>query len=120
MLLDRNTAAGQQLAQEIYEKAPNDTAAAITYAFALYGTGRTQNALEVLKKLPPDQLREPHASVYAALILDDDNQVAAADEYIKLAKAGHLFPEEKRLLEDIIARRQSALSAASATPSPSP
>ncbi|MGI8432898.1 MAG: tetratricopeptide repeat protein [Chthoniobacterales bacterium] len=114
LLLDRNTAAGQQLAQEIYEKAPNDTAAAVTYAFALYGTGRTQNALEVLKKLPPEQLREPHAAVYAALILDDDNQVAAADEYIKLAKAGKLFPEEKRLLEDIAARRQSA------APSPAP
>lgn len=122
LLLDRNTAAGQQLAQQVYEKAPNDTAAAVTYAFALYGTGRTQSALEVLKKLPPDQLRDPHAAVYAALILDDDNQVAAADEYIKLAKPAHLYPEEKRLLEDIVARRQSAAASASptATPSASP
>ncbi len=114
LLLDRNTAAGQQLAQQVYEKAPNDTAAAVTYAFALYGTGRTQDAIGVLRKLPPDQLRDPHAAVYAALILDDDNQIAAADEFIKLAKARKLYPEEKRLLEDITARRQSA------TPSPTP
>lgn len=114
LLLDHNTAAGQQLAQKIYEKAPNDTAAAVTYAFALYGTGRTQSGLEILKKLPPEQLRDPHAAVYAALLLDDDNQVAAADEYIKLAQAGHLFPEEKQLLEDVTTRRQSA------TPSPTP
>lgn len=114
LLLDHNTAAGQQLAQQIYEKAPNDTAAAVTCAFALYGTGRTQAGLEILKKLPPEQLRDPHAAVYAALLLDDDNQVAAADEYIKLAQAGHLFPEEKQLLEDIATRRQSV------TPSPTP
>ena len=114
LLLDHNTAAGRQLAEQTYKKAPNDTAAAVTYAFALYGTGRTRAAIDILKTLAPDQLRDPHAAVYAALILDDDNQVAAADEYIKLAKAGRLFPEEKQLLEDITARRQSA------TPTPSP
>ena len=118
LLLDHNTAAGQQLAQEVYAKAPNDTAAAVTYAFALYGTGRTQAGLEVLKKLPPEQLRDPHAAVYAALLLDDDNQVAAADEYIKLARAASLFPEEKQLLEDIATRRQNATP--SPTPAPSP
>ena len=116
LLLDRNTAAGQLLAQQVYEKSPNDTAATVTYAFALYGNGRTQDAIALLKKLPPDRLRDPHAAVYVALILDDDNQIAAADEYIKLAKAGKLFPEEKRLLEDITARRQSVTP----TPSPSP
>ncbi len=120
LLLDHNTAAGQQLAQQIYEKVPNDTAAAVTYAFALYGTGRTLAGLEILKKLPPDQLRDPHAAVYAALLLDDDNQVAAADEYIKLAQAGHLFPEEKQLLEDIATRRQSATPSPSSAPSPAP
>ncbi len=118
LLLDHNTAAGQQLAQQIYAKAPNDTAAAVTYAFALYGTGRAPAGLEILKKLPPEQLRDPHAAVYAALLLDDDNQVPAADEYIKLAQTGHLFPEEKQLLEDIAARRQSAVSSPSPSPSP--
>ena len=114
LLLDRNTAQGQKLAREIYEKAPNDTAAAVTYAFALYAAGRTQSGLEILEKISPDQLRDPHAAVYAALLLDDDNQVAAADEYIKIARAGQTFPEEKRLLEEIAARRQSA------TPTPAP
>src|SRR5713101_1089336 len=33
-------------------KAPNDTAAAVTYAFALYGTGRTTERIEILKKAP--------------------------------------------------------------------
>ncbi|MEO6871415.1 MAG: hypothetical protein ABI233_04250 [Chthoniobacterales bacterium] len=121
LLLDRNTAAGQQMAAQIYKKAPDDTAAAVTYAFSLYTAGRTPAGLEVLKKLPPEQLRDPHAAVYAALLLDDDNQTAAADEYIKLARAGHLFPEEKQLLEEIVTRRQNATpSPAPNEPSPSP
>ena len=120
LLLDHNTADGQQLAQEFYEKAPNDTAAAVTYAFALYNTGRTQTGLDVLKKLAPERLRDPHAAVYAALLLDDDNQTAAADDYLKLARAGKLYPEEKQLLEEIAARRQSATPTPSPPPKPSP
>ncbi|HEY5036509.1 MAG TPA: hypothetical protein VII74_05200 [Chthoniobacterales bacterium] len=121
LLLDHNTAAGRQLAQQTYEKAPNDTKAALTYAFALYGTGRTEAGLDIVKKIPPDQLRDPHDAVYAALLYDDDNQLAAADQYIKLARSGHLYPEEKQLLEDIAARRQSASASpneSSSSPTP--
>lgn len=120
LLLDRNTAEGQLLAEQTYQKAPNDTAAAVTYAFALYTNGRTPAGLDVLKKLSPDQLKDPHAAVYAALLLDDDNQLAAADDYSKLAKAGHLFPEEKRLLDDITTRRQSVAPTPALSPSAKP
>ena len=118
LLLDRNTAAGRELARQAYTKAPNDTAAAVTYAFALYGTGRTPEGIEILKKLSPDQLRDPHAAVYAALLFDDDNQVQRADEYIALAKRGPIFPEEKQLLEEIAARRQSAAPSPNESKSP--
>ncbi|MEO6971282.1 MAG: tetratricopeptide repeat protein, partial [Chthoniobacterales bacterium] len=114
LLLDRNTAAGRELARQAYDKSPNDTAAAITYAFALYGTGRTADGITILRKIPPDQLRDPHAAVYAALLFDDDNQVETANQYLALARAGTIFPEEKQLLEEIAARRQGA----SPTPSP--
>jgi len=114
LLLDRNAAAGRDLARQAYDKSPNDTAAAVAYAFALYGTGRTADGIAILKKLPPDQLRDPHAAVYAALLFDDDNQIETANQYIALARAGTIFPEEKQLLEEIAARRQGA------SPSPSP
>jgi hypothetical protein len=114
LLLDRNTAAGRELARQAYEKAPNDTATAVTYAFALYGVGRTAEGVAVLKKLAPDQLRDPHVAVYAALLLDDDNQVDAANQYVAIARGDHLFPEEKQLLEEIATHRQGA----SPTPSP--
>ncbi len=118
LLLDHNTAAGRALAKQAYEKAPNDPAAAVTYAFALYATGRTAEGVSILEKLPPNQLDDPHAAVYAALLYDDENQLDAANKYIALARAGHIFPEEKQLLEEITTRRQNA--APSLTPSPSP
>ncbi|MEO8439516.1 MAG: hypothetical protein ABI540_04765 [Spartobacteria bacterium] len=121
LLLDRNTAGGRTLAQQTYANAPNDASAAITYAFALYGTGRTAEGIEILKKVPPDQLTEPHAAVYAALLFDDANQLDQADRFIAIAKAQALFPEEKQLLEEITARRQNAAAPASeASPSLSP
>ncbi len=108
LLLDRNTAEGRALAEQAYEKSPNDPGAAVTYAFALYGTGRTAEAVEILKKLPPEQLEDPHAAVYAALLFDDAGQLELANKYIALAKAGKIFPEEKQLLEEIANRRQNA------------
>ena len=119
LLLDRNSEEGRALAKQTYEKAPNDTAAALTYAFALYGVGRTSEGLEVLQKLSPDQLRDPHAAVYAALLYDDDNQVEAANQYIAFAKGGPIFPEEKQLLEKINTRRRKASASPAPTPSPS-
>jgi tetratricopeptide repeat protein len=108
LLLDRNTAEGRALAKRTYEKAPNDTAAAVTYAFALYVAGRTPEAVEILNKLPRDQLNDPHAAVYAALLFDDASQPEIANRYIALAGAGDVYPEEKQLLEEISTRRQNA------------
>jgi hypothetical protein len=65
LLLDRNTAAGRELARQTYEKAPNETGTAVTYAFALYGVGRTAEGVAVLNKIPPEQLRDSHTAVYA-------------------------------------------------------
>ncbi|MEO5753814.1 MAG: tetratricopeptide repeat protein [Chthoniobacterales bacterium] len=120
LLLDRNTAQGRTLAGQAYAKAPNDTSTAITYAFALYGTGRTAEGLAILEELPPDQLDDPHAAVYAALLYDDDNQTEVANRYIALARAGAIFPEEKQLLEEISTRRQTAGSSLNESASPSP
>ncbi len=69
LLLDHNAAASRALAKQAYEKAPNDPAAAVTYAFALYGIGRTAEGIKILETLPPDQLNDPHAAVYAALLV---------------------------------------------------
>ncbi len=121
LLRDRNNADARELSRHAYEKAPNDTAVALTYAFALYGNSQLGEAMAVLKRLEPEQLHDPHAAVYAAFLFAADNETALADQYLTLAKANDLFPEEKPLLEDIKKRRAAAVSPSNdSKPSPSP
>jgi hypothetical protein len=83
--------------------------------------GRTAEGVEIMKKLPTEGLHDPHAAVYAAVLLLDENQVPAAQEYIFAAQAGPIFPEEKKLLDEAIAKAKSPTSpsvAPSVSPSP--
>jgi predicted Zn-dependent protease len=104
MLLEPNTAEGRQLATEAYDDMPYDTAVAVTYAFSLYEQGRTSEGIEVLKNLSWEQLHDPHAAAYVAVLLLDENQADAAKEYIEATEEGRLDVEEKRLLEDARAK----------------
>ncbi|MDQ2918331.1 MAG: hypothetical protein M3R10_00400, partial [Verrucomicrobiota bacterium] len=60
--------------------------------------------LEILKKLPNEQLHDPHAAVYVALLLIDNNEPEAAREFIEAAQKGPLYVEEKKLLTEAIAK----------------
>ncbi|SRR5581483_7357434 len=123
LLLDQNTREAQELAKQAYDRAPEDTTCAVTYGFALYAAGRTPEAVDILKKFPAEQLHDPHAAVYMALLCADENLVDAAKDYIETAKRGPLYSEEKKLLEEAsakIASLTSASPAPSAKPSASP
>jgi hypothetical protein len=111
--IEQNTKQSHDLAQEAYARAPNDVNCAVTYAFSLYRLGRTAEGLEIIRKLPADQLHDPHAAVYVAVLLLDSNQTETAKEYIDAAEDGEIYIEERKLLED--ARNKLAV----ATPSPS-
>lgn len=114
--IDQNTKQAQDLAKQAYDRAPDDVNCAVTYAFSLYVQGRTDEGLDVVQKLSPEALHEPHNAVYAAVLLLDVNQTDAAKEYIQAAKRGSLYAEEKRLLEDELAKISSASPAPSSTP----
>jgi predicted Zn-dependent protease len=118
LLVDQNPAEGHRVAKEVYDRAPLEVNAAMTYAFSLYGLGRTAEGIEIVKKLPADGVHDPHAAVYAAILFLDENQIAAAQEYIAAARAGPIFPEEKKLLEEAIAKASATLPVAPTTPSP--
>lgn len=115
MLLEPNTAEGRQLAREAYDKMPYDTACAVTYSYSLYEQGRTAEGIEIIKQLSWEQLHDPHAAAYVAVLLLDENQPDAAKEYIEAADEGRLYVEEKRLLDGARAK----LSATAPSPSPS-
>jgi thioredoxin-like negative regulator of GroEL len=114
--IEQNTKQAQDLAKQAYDRAPDDVNCAVTYAFSLYVQGRTTEGLEILQKLPPEALHDPHAAVYAAVVLLDLNQTDGAKEYIQVAKHGPIYAEEKRLLEDELTK----ISGGSPTPTPSP
>ncbi|HEY2626632.1 MAG TPA: hypothetical protein VGI41_07775 [Candidatus Udaeobacter sp.] len=113
--IDRNMQQSQDLAKEAYDRAPNEINCAVTYAFSLDRLGRNAEGLEIIKKLPPSQLHDPHAAVYVALLLVDANQLDAAKEYIDAAEDGKIYPEEKKLLDEAKAK----LAMAESSPSPS-
>ncbi|MDQ6938952.1 MAG: hypothetical protein M3119_02220 [Verrucomicrobiota bacterium] len=104
LLLAPTTEDGQRVAKEAHEAAPTDVNCAVTYAFALYGTGRTSEGLEILRNLPNEQLHDPHAAVYVALLFLDNYEPEAAREFIEAAQKGPLYLEEKKLLGEAIAK----------------
>jgi hypothetical protein len=114
LILDQNTERSHQLAKEAYDRAPNEINCAIPYAFSLQRLGRNAKALGIIESLPPDQLQEPHAAIYVALIMVEAGQVDRAKEYIAAAENGKLYPEEKKLLEEA----KTSLIATSATTVP--
>ncbi len=121
LLLDQNAAEGYRVAKEAYDRSPNDVNCAVTYAFSLYGQGRTAEGLQVIRKLPADQLHDPHAAVYVAVLLLDENQADAAREYLEAARHGPIFVEERKLLDDVVTKSNPASSPGpSASPKPSP
>jgi len=112
--LEQNVEGSHQLAKEAYSRAPNEVNCAVTYAFSLYRLGRNAEALAVIQSLSPDQLLDPHAAIYAALVLLGAGQLDTAKEYIHAAEDDRVYPEEKKLLDEA----KAGLIAASATPSP--
>jgi len=112
--LDQNTERSRQLAKEAYDRAPNEVNCAVTYAFSLSRLGRNADALAIVQNLPPDQLHDPHAGVYVALLLAEANEIEPANEYIAAADGERIYPEEQKLLDEA----KTKLAIASATPSP--
>ena len=112
--LDQHTDRSHQLAKEAYDRAPNEVNCAVTYAFSLHRLSKNAEGLAIMQSLPADQLHDPHAAVYVALVLVEGNELEEAKDYVAAAENGKLYPEEKNLLEE--AKRK--LIAASAIPSP--
>ena len=111
--LERNVEPPHELAKEAHDRAPNEVNCAVTYAFSLYRLGRNAEALVTIQGLPADQLRDPHAAVYAALLLADASQIDAAKDYVAAAD-DEIYPEEKVVLDEAKAK----IARVSAAPSP--
>jgi predicted Zn-dependent protease len=117
--LERSVERSHDLAKEAHDRAPNEVNCAVTYAFSLYRLGRSAEALAIVQGLPADQLHDPHAAVYMALLLSGANQIDAAKDYIAAADDG-IYPEEKNVLDEARAKIASVSAAPSPATSPIP
>jgi lipopolysaccharide biosynthesis regulator YciM len=123
LLREPRSARGVDLARTAYEKAPDDPAVAITYAFALCNDGRASEGLDVVEKIPPEHWRDPHTALYVALLFAANGQFAQANRYVAAAKSEAIYPEEKQLLRRIMTLRREIASSpneSKSSPSPSP
>ncbi|MBA2744495.1 MAG: hypothetical protein H0U43_09375, partial [Chthoniobacterales bacterium] len=118
LLLAPNTDEARRLAKEAFDAAPKDVSCALTYAFSLYSAGRTAEGLEVLQRLAPEEFEDPHNAVYAATLYVDQNELELAKPHIAVAQKGPLFPEEKKLLDEAVAK--AALAAPTSAPQGTP
>ena len=69
-------------------------------------SGETKKASKVLETLTSEQLREPEIAAYYGIILAAAGDQAHALEFLDLAEAANLLPQEKLLIEK--ARRSLA------------
>jgi Tetratricopeptide repeat len=117
--LGRNTERSHALAKEAFDRAPNQVNCALTYAFSLDRLNRNAEAVTIIYGLPADQLRDPHAAVYVALLLADAHQIDAAKDYVAAAD-DEIYPEETKVLDEAKTKIASVSAAPSPAVSPSP
>ena len=92
----------------------------MTYAFSLYRLGRNAEGFAIVQNLAPDQLHDPHAAVYVALVLVEAGQIEGAKEYIAVADGGNIYPEEEKLLQEARTKLANAAATLSTPTSPAP
>jgi Flp pilus assembly protein TadD len=106
MLLKRNLPKAHQAARELYLQRPDDAVIASTYAYSLHLQGRTTEAVATLEKFPPTVLETPHLALYYGLLLAADSRANQAWQFLQLAQAAKLLPEEQILAREATAAAQ--------------
>ena len=98
LLLHEDPDGALQAAQDLYNANSANPHIAATYAFALYMSNRTDDALDVMRKLPPEQLNIPSVAAYYGMMLAAIRSPEAG-KYLDRAKEASLLPEEQKLLD---------------------
>jgi hypothetical protein len=112
--IGQNTEQSHQLAKEAYDRDPNEVNCAVTYAFSLSRLGKNAEGLAIIESLPPEQLHDPHAAVYVALLLAEARQAEAASDYVAATDDAEIYPEEEKLLDEAKAKLATAFANPSA------
>lgn len=99
LLLRENVTSAALIAEELYQKHPQDARYVSTYAYALHQRGESDKALKVLETLPAADLERPEVAAYYGVILAATRNREKAAHFLELAQQADLLPEERRLVE---------------------
>jgi predicted Zn-dependent protease len=103
LLLGANLDQATGIAEDLHREEPRNAAFTSTLAFARYMQGRTDEALELMRQLGDDQLRQPEFAAYFGVMLDGAGKRAQAKEFLRLgSSAASLLPEERDMVERAI------------------
>jgi tetratricopeptide (TPR) repeat protein len=87
------------MAEQVYEKSPQNASYASTYAFSLYLQKKYAEALKVMQQLKAPQLEKPDIAGYYGLILKANGDMADAKVSLNRISKAHLLPEEQTLFD---------------------
>jgi thioredoxin-like negative regulator of GroEL len=102
LLTMKESQKAETMARALFQKHPQNSAYASTYAFALYLKGESREAQQILDGLPAPREDEQSLAAYYAIILAANHDESEAAHYASLARGAHLLPEEKRLLLEAV------------------
>jgi Flp pilus assembly protein TadD len=107
LLLKDDMEKGHRLARLAWAERSKDPAILATYGYSLFLQGKSEDALEMFERIPPQFAAHPSIAVYYAAVLAANGQMKKAQPFIKVADGGNILPEERELLADTV--RQSML-----------
>jgi hypothetical protein len=99
LLLNPQSIRAHELARAPYEKYPQNSAFAATYAYSQHLQGRTEAGLKTLAAIPAAQLEQPGIAIYYGVMLASAGETNKAKKYLDIAAAARLLPEELELLQ---------------------
>jgi tetratricopeptide (TPR) repeat protein len=99
LLLETDIERSLKMSEELHREEPENPNYTSTYAYALYVSGDTQKAVEAMKALGPEQLKQPGYAAYLGIMLASTDARDEARAFLVIGKNASLLPEEKKLVE---------------------
>ena len=99
-------------AEVLFKEYPGDSNVASTYGLSLFQQGRPAEAVAIMGGLKPEAVREPQVALYYGIFLTAVGQDDKAKEFLSLATAWPMLPEEKSMLTRVKATTAEAAAEA--------
>jgi predicted Zn-dependent protease len=98
ILLNLQVPKAHALAKEIYTAYPTNLTFNSTYAYSLYTQGKTNEAVQTIQQLTPQQLDDPSVAAYYGVILMGVGDKAKGLQCLQKVDTTKMLPEEQAMV----------------------